>query len=320
MRLWPASLGPASLGTVLALLLALCGQRGEAAVYVVSQDGGALTEVDGAVERAPVSVGAGPAGLAAGPDGTLYLTHPDRSTITVVAPDEARVLRNLAFAGQPFGIAVSGDGAKLFVGDWQGGRLVRIDAATGAAEAELAVGPEPAGLVRDGAGRIYVAERGGDAVAVVDGATMTRLARVPVGRAPFALGLSADGSRLYVGNVRTNDLTAIDTALLTAVATRPAGRSPYGVAVHGDRILVTNQESATVSVLDLDLTVTATIPVGRYPEGIAVEGARAYVANWFSDDVSVIDLAQMRAVARRKVPGGPRALVARPAFARGTAR
>ena len=309
--------GSPSLATALALALvpafnALCGERGEAAVYVASQDGGALTEVDGAAEPAPVAVGAGPAGVAAGPDGTLYLTHPDRSTSTVVAAGGARVLRSLPFPGQPFGIAVSGDGAQLFVGDWQGARLVRINAATGAVESELTVGPEPAGLVRDSAGRIYVAERGGNAVAVVDGATMTRLARVPVGRAPFALGLSADGSRLYVGNVRSNDLTAIDTAALTAVATRPAGRSPYGVAVHGKQILVTNQESSTVSVLNPDLTVVATIPVGRYPEGIAVEGARAYVANWVSDDVSVIDLAQMREVARRKVPGGPRAAVALP--------
>lgn len=306
-------LGPAGLAAALAL--ALCAPRGEAAVYVASQDGGALTEVGDPSEPAPVAVGAGPAGLAAGPDGTLYLTHPDRRTITAVAPGGARVLRQLPFAGQPFGIAVSGDGAKLFVGDWQGGRLVRIDAASGAREAEAAVGPEPAGLVADAAGRLYVAERGGDSVAVVDGATMTRLARVPVGRAPFALGLSADGHRLYVGNVRSNDLTAIDTAALEALATRPAGRSPYGVAVHGERILVTNQESASVSVLDADLAITATIPVGRYPEGIAVEGARAYVANWFSDDVSVIDLAQMREVARRKVPGGPRAAVALPAGA-----
>jgi YVTN family beta-propeller protein len=277
-----------------------------------------VTRVDVPSEAAPV--GAGPAGLAAAPDGTLYLTHPDQRAISAVEAGTGRVLRRLPFAGQPFGLAVSEDGRALFVGDWQGGRLVRIDARSGAVEAEIALGPEPAGLVRDRAGRLFVAERGGDSVAVVDGATMTRLARIGVGRAPFALALSPDERRLYVGNVRSNDLTAIDTAALTALATRPAGRSPYGVAVQADLILVTNQESASVSILDADLALRATIPVGRYPEGIAVSEGRAYVANWFSDDVSVIDLAQMREVARRTVPGGPRAALTLPAEPGGAAR
>lgn len=307
-----------ALAALLAVWLLSAPLPAGAAVYVASQDGGAVTRVDRPAEAAPV--GAGPAGLAAAPDGTLYLTHPDRSVITAVEAGTGRVLRRLPFAGQPFGIAVSPDGRALFVGDWQGGRLVRIDARSGAVEAEVALGPEPAGLVRDGAGRLFVAERGGDSVAVVDGATMARLARIGVGRAPFALALSPDGRRLYVGNVRSNDLTAIDTAALSALATRPAGRSPYGVAVEDGRILVTNQESGTVSVLDAELALTATIPVGRYPEGIAVADGRAYVANWFSDDVSVIDLTQMREVARRKVPGGPRAALALPADPGGAGR
>ena len=293
-------------------LLVLGPARADPAVFVTSQDGAALTRVDGA-EAAPVPVGAGPAGLAAGRDGTLYLTHPDHRAITVVEAATGRVLRRLPFAGQPFGIAVSADGRHLYVGDWQGARLVRLDAASGAPEAETALGPEPAGLVLGPDGRLYVAERGGDAVAVVDAGRMERIARLPVGRAPFALALSGDGRRLYVGNVRSNDLTAIDTGGPTVLSTRPAGRSPYGVAESEGLILVTNQESGTVSVLDRALAPWGQIPVGRYPEGIAVANGLAYVANWFSDDVSVIDLAGMREVARRKVPGGPRAVVALPA-------
>ncbi|AWN39239.1 hypothetical protein DK427_25615 [Methylobacterium radiodurans] len=305
------------LAAALATSLALPPLEARAAVYVASQDGGAVTRIDGPDEASPMAVGAGPAGLAAVPDGTLYLAHPDRGAITALEAATGRGLRRLPFAGQPFGLAVSRDGRALFVGDWQGNRLVRIDAESGAVEAELALGREPAGLVRDAVGRLFVAERGGDSVAVVDGTAMRLLARIPVGRAPFALALSPDEGRLYVGNVRSNDLTAIDTRALAAITTRPAGRSPYGVAVQGDRILVTNQEAGTVSVLAADLTLAGTVSVGRYPEGVAVAEGRAYVANWFSDDVSVIDLTAMREVARRKVPAGPRAILALPSAGEG---
>ena len=285
-----------------------------ATVYVASQQGAQVTRLEAGTVAGHATVAGAPATVATG-GGSVFLSHPDGRTITVADAATGAVLRRLPYKGQGFGLAASADGRTLFVADWSGNRVDRLSAADGTVEASAETGRDPAHIALDRAGRLYVADRESHQVSVFDGARMTRLATIPVGTAPFALALSPDERRLYVGNVRSNDLTAIDTAALEALATRPAGRSPYGVAVHGERILVTNQESASVSVLDADLAITATIPVGRYPEGIAVEGARAYVANWFSDDVSVIDLAQMHEVARRKVPGGPRAAVALPAGA-----
>ncbi|GEP07076.1 YncE family protein [Methylobacterium oxalidis] len=309
-------------GALLALLLCLApaAGRGEDAIFVASQEAGAVTRIDADPGTGPVLLGAGPAGLAAAADGTLYLTHPDAAAITAVGPD-GRIARRLQFRGQPFGIAVSADGTRLFVGDWQAGTLSRIDAQSGAVEAVAEIGREPAGLVTDVAGRVFAAERGGDSLAILDGVTLELRARLPVGRAPFALALSPDGDRLYVGNVRSNDLTVIDTRLLTVLATVPAGRSPYGIATSrdGGEILVTNQEAGSVSVLDRSLALRGRIPVGRYPEGVAVAGHRAYVANWFSNDVSVIDLDEHREIERRRVPEGPRAVVAVPAPVRAEA-
>jgi YVTN family beta-propeller protein len=294
------------------------GQPGDAAVYVASQEAGSVAGVDpGASAAGPtIFVGPGPAGLAAGPDGTLYLTHPDHGTVTAVEARTGRVLRRLRFRGQPFGIAVSADGAHLFVGDWQAGTVSRLAAESGLVEAVVGVGREPAGLVLDRTGRLFVAERGSDAVGVLDVRTLTRRASLPVGRAPFALALSPAQDRLYVANVRSNDLSVIDAISLKPLATVPAGRSPYGVAASPDGrlLLVSNQESGSVSVLDAgDLTVRERVAVGRYSEGIAVAGSRAYVANWFSADVSVIDLATLRETGRLPVAEGPRAIIAIPA-------
>jgi YVTN family beta-propeller protein len=78
------------------------------------------------------------------------------------------------------------------------------------------------------------------------------------------------------------------------------GSFPAGVAIHPTRriVLVTNEASDNVSVIDLDeLIVTDVIGVGRSPsEGIAIHPGKelAVVANVGSNDVSVIDLTTMQ--------------------------
>lgn len=280
-------------------------------VWVVSQQGAELARIEAGTVAGRIPLGPAPVAAATDRAGRLYLTHPDGRTVTVVEPGQPP--RRLPVPGQAFGLAASPDGAHLFVGDWSGDRVLRISAATGAVAGTAAVGHEPAHLVLDRRGRLYVADRESRQVSVIDTGTMTRVAVVPTGEAPFALALAPDEASLYVANVRSGDLTVIDTATLRARATVPAGRMPYGVAVTGDgsRILVTNQHAAAVTVIDAArLEIVATVAVGPYPEGIAVVGPRAYVANWFSDDVSVIDLATWRETARIKVAEGPRTVLA----------
>jgi YVTN family beta-propeller protein len=300
---------------VLACLLAClnpCAAQART-VYVASQGAGTLVALTpGATAGgAPIAIGRSPAQVAAGPDGRLYLTHPDTHQVSVVDGTTGALLRTMSVPGQPFGLAVSADGAHLFVGDWAGNRVMRLSSETGALDGAVAVGKEPAALVLDRRGMLYVADRESRQVSVVDTARMERVATVPVGEAPFALALNAGGDRLYVANVRSGDVSVIDTAALKTVATFAIGGMPYGVAVEpgGGRLLVTNQQGGTLVVVDAaDGTRYATVPVGRYPEGVVIDGTSAYVANWFSDSVSVIDLATLRETARIKVPDGPRSL------------
>ncbi|WP_419951425.1 YncE family protein [Methylobacterium sp.] len=296
------------------LVLTLSNPRVEAGpVYVASQGAGTLSRIEAGATTvaATTAVGQGIAQVAAGPNGRLYLSQPDHAGIDVVDGRTRVVLRRLPFPGQAFGIAASADAESLFVGDWAGGRVVRLSASTGAVEGDCPVGKDPAGLVLDRRGRLYVADRESRQVSVIDTARMERVATVPVGEGPFALGLSPGEDRLYVGNVRSGDVSVVDTGSLTVTTTVKIGGMPYGVATSedGSLVLVTNQQAGTVAVLDSgSLGLKATIPVGRYPEGIAVDGAFAYVANWFSDSVSVIDLKSLKETARIPVAEGPRSL------------
>ncbi|SOR27918.1 MxaE [Methylorubrum extorquens] len=303
---------------LVALLLApaLAGLPVRAAtVYVASQQGAQVTRLEAGTVAGHATVAGAPATVATG-GGSVFLSHPDGHAITV-ADATGAVLRRLPYKGQGFGLAASADGRTLFVADWSGNRVDRLSAADSTVEASAETGRDPAHIVLDRAGRLYVADRESHQVSVFDGARMTRLATIPVGTAPFALALSPDERRLYVGNVRSNDLTVIDTEALKALATVPAGAMPYGVSVSPDgaRVFVTNQHAGTVTVLDAGtLANAATIGVGRYPEGIVIEGGKAYVANWFSDTVSVIDLATLKEITQVPVAEGPRSLaIAAPA-------
>lgn len=148
----------------------------------------------------------------------------------------------------------------------------------------------------------YVANANDNTVSVIDTATNTVTATVPVGRAPVSLALPPDGNSLYVVNDGANTVSVVDTATNTVVATVPVGSAPFGIAMSpsGASAYVTNLRGNSVSVIDTATnTVTATIPVGRFPEGVAItpDGAFAYVVNDGDNNASVIDTATLTVVA-----------------------
>ncbi|MET0312833.1 MAG: YncE family protein [Hansschlegelia sp.] len=282
------------------------------AFAVVSQAGAAVSflTASGQIDGEAVAIDDGPASIAAGPDGhTLYVAHPDRARITVVDAVTRTVTEKFNIAGSPFGAAATD--TEVYATDWAGGKLVKIDALTGASTGSVAIGKAPAGLALDVKhSRAYSANRESDSVSVVDLKTMTAR-EIKVGRAPFALGLSPDGARLFVANVRSGDLSVIDVLKDVEIARVPVGRMPYGVAVtpDGERIAVTLQEEAALVLLDAaTLEQGGRAKVGKYPEGVAIshDGRTAAVANWFDDTVSLVDLATMKALPPVATPKGPR--------------
>jgi YVTN family beta-propeller protein len=91
------------------------------------------------------------------------------------------------------------------------------------------------------------------------------------------------------------------------IAEIPVGARPHNVALDasGRTAYVSNQESDTISVIDLATnTVAATLPAGFGPAGIAlvVGGSRLLLANSYGDDISLIDVAS-RAEEGRLVAG-----------------
>src|SRR5690349_9257491 len=134
------------------------------------------------------------------------------------------------------------------------------------------------------------------------------IARNPSSSSPIAI--SDDDSLLVVVNNLDDSISLINVAgdANTKTAAIEVGDEPRTVAITPDKhfAYVTNQASATVSVIDLTTNQkTQDISVGVEPYGIALtpDGARAYVANSASNTVSVIDTASNTVVATIKIPG-----------------
>jgi YVTN family beta-propeller protein len=250
---------------------------------------------------------------------------------------ETRTLKQTVGISNSFvGVAFSPTGDRIYVG---GGAAndVKIFAAapdgTFAAAGTIPIArAEPSGLSlsADGA-RLYVALNMSNEVAVIDTASKTIVARIPVGTYPYTTVMSADGTKVYVSNwggrmpVATDftdgmfpvvvdrrtgipvsgTVSVIDTASNTVVKTIEVGLHPTGLALSpsGDRVYVTNANSDTVSAISTATdTVVKTLHVGdrgrdsllgASPNAVTVSpnGRTLYVANAARNAIAVLDAA-----------------------------
>ena len=77
---------------------------------------------------------------------------------------------------------------------------------------------------------VFVTSGGEVAVQVIDTATNTIIAKVPVGKRPWNMALTPDGTKLYVACGRSNAVSVVDAVNFTKITDIPVGKLPWGVA------------------------------------------------------------------------------------------
>lgn len=178
----------------------------------------------------------------------------------------------------------------------------------------------------------FVSNEDSDDVTVIDTATDSVVATVPVGQRPRGIRVSPDGSRVYVavsGSPKAppgideetlpppdraqDGIAVVEVATLKRVAKLPSGPDPEQFAIHpdGSRIYISNEDAHTATVLDVESSeVLATVPVGVEPEGVAIspDGRWVYVSAETDHDITVIDTETNEAVGKFGVGERPRAI------------
>ena len=77
----------------------------------------------------------------------------------------------------------------------------------------------------------YITNQNSGTVSVIDTATDTVIATIPVGPRPFGVAVSPDGSKVYVTSSFPNTVSVIDAATNTVSATIVVGSQPVAVGV-----------------------------------------------------------------------------------------
>jgi YVTN family beta-propeller protein len=153
--------------------------------------------------------------------------------------------------------------------------------------------PSAIGITPNGA-KVYVPNQDSNTVSVIDAASHTVIATIPVGNSPIGIAITPDGKEAYVTNSADNSVSVISTVTNTVVATIPVGSNPIPIAItpNGQKAYVANNfPDNTVSVIDTaSHMVETTFPVGSEPFAIAItpDGAKVFVINLFGQSVSII--------------------------------
>lgn len=296
-------------GLALFLMLASPALAGDLA-FITSQNADMVTVLDIATGQilAQTPIVGKPAPVAYDPAmGRAYVVAVDTGQLHVL--DESGAVTDSRDLGEgAFGLAVA-PGGGVFVTDWFGGRLIRLDPDLHQAWA-VPGGAAPAGVAVSSDGRwVATADRDDDQVSIFDAASGALLHRVKTaGAHPF--GVTWHDGRFWTADVQGDTVSVIDPGAGRLVGSIATGSHPYAVGFAGGRGFVTNQYAGTLTVFDPEsLAVLDEIPVGDYPEGISPlpDGDAIAVANWESDMLVVVDAENLTIRAEIEMPSGPRA-------------
>ena len=161
-------------------------------VYVTSEADDRVAVIDtrhnAVVARVPVG---------ARPRSIVFATHAPRAYVSCESDASVAVLdterhaqsARIAIPGdgaRPMGLALSPDGAMLYVTTGRGGRLVAVDTRTHDVRGSVPVGTRPWGVTASTDGRwLYTANGPSNDVSVVDARTLRVVATIPVGASPW---------------------------------------------------------------------------------------------------------------------------------------
>ena len=118
-----------------------------ARLWVANPDTDTVAVID-AVTRtrtAEIAVGSSPRSVAVAPDGRLWVVNKGAATISVVHPGTLALVQTVTLprGSQPHGLAFAPGGGSAYVVLEAAGRLLRLDAASGAQQAAVDVGAHP---------------------------------------------------------------------------------------------------------------------------------------------------------------------------------
>lgn len=138
-------------------------------------------------------------------------------------------------------IAISRDGAAVWVVNSDANSVTRIAAGPDTVVAEIPVGRTPKNLaIAPNGSEVWVTNHESNTVSIVSAATNTVVATLPTLLGPYGVVLSPNGTKAYVVNQVSDSLLTFDVATRTVIDRDPVGHRSRAIAItsDGSRIMV----------------------------------------------------------------------------------
>jgi YVTN family beta-propeller protein len=226
---------------------------------------------------------------------TAYVAS--QGAITVVNVVNNGVIASIPVSGSAAGLAVTPNGAYLYVALSDTDNVAVISTNTNSLVNTISVGSGPVQIAITPTGSAaYVANQKSNNVSVINLATNTVMATIPVGTRPAGVTITPDGSEALITNLYTSNITIISTSTNTVTGTCQSRQGARTVAVtpNGSTLYVLNQYYNTVAVQNMGTGITvSTISGFAFPDSVVVtpDGSQLYVSNGKGKSVSVISTA-----------------------------
>ncbi len=229
----------------------------------------------------------------------IYMTGIYSGNVIVIDGATNGVVKTIFTGAYPWRIAINPVTNRIYVANANTSTISVIDGASDSIITDIPLpnGSAYAPAVNTATNKIYVVN-GSNSVNVIDGATNTITATIPVGASPQKLAVNSATNRIYVANYNSLNVSVINGATNTVIATIPTSGNPFGVGIDAatSKVLVANQTGAAADPVDIisgaSNSTVASFNVGNQPSSVAVNSLsrRAYITNQDSGTVSVISL------------------------------
>jgi YVTN family beta-propeller protein len=181
----------------------------------------------------------------------------------------------------PAGLAVSKNGARLYVAENVSDDLAVVDTKTGAVVQRFPTDHYPYAVVAS-CGHVYVSAWGGSTVSEFEelpNGALAYFGRIEIGRHPSALAAAPCGKPIYAALSGSDRVALIDTkqrrvtSMLHDEAPRAPdeGSTPNAMAVAGSRLFVAEADNNAVAVFEQQ-RLAGRIPADWYPTAVAQVG------------------------------------------------
>lgn len=210
------------------------------------------------------------------PDGTeLWTTQTtDPGSLLVYDAATLRLKATIGVGKEPAEVTFSSDGKRAFVANGGSASVTVIDPVLKTVVATVAVGKNPVGAWPGTDGRLYVDNESGRSISVLDGKTLRVVQTLDLGFLPGYAAYHAGRAELWVTDPdagKVHWFTAPANGQLTPAGSLATGPGAHAIDFDATTAYVTNQEGASVSVVDVAThRKLKDIPVGQKPNGVVL--------------------------------------------------